>query len=218
MQIDTRSSLPSRLVIQLVIGCAFACVISGSVLADTVYKIVGADGKVTYSTTPPAESQKANIVRMDVAAPEASKDSPVPKKIEKDSAKVESARTPWQVVKDMFSADKVETVVKKDKTKLEISKSEPSSTPVTPTATSDTTLAFSQPILFVGSGCDACTQAKKFLEKNKIAYRMIDVDSADGRRARNEVGNGKEVPYLLINGKRLKGFSQEAYEIALNLR
>ena len=46
----------------------------------------------------------------------------------------------------------------------------------------------------------------------------MDVDTADGRRARNEVGNGKEVPYLLVNGKRLKGFSTEAYEIAFNIR
>ena len=199
-------------------------VLSSSALADTVYKIVGADGKVTYSTTPPAENQKANVVRMDVAAPEASKDSPVPKKKEKDPTKTEGARTPWQMVKDMFGADKTETVVKKDKTRMEISKSEPSPAVVAPAAaappatTSDTTLAFSQPILFVGSGCDACTQAKKFLEKNKVAHRTIEVDTSDGRRARNEVGNGKEVPYLLINGKRLKGFSQEAYEIALNIR
>jgi glutaredoxin len=198
---------------------AFAtCCLAFSAIAtaDTVYKIVGPDGKVTYSTSPPAENQKANVVRMDVAAPEASKDSPVPKKKEPAKA-VEGARTPWQVMKDMFGADKTETVVKKDKTTMEISKSEPTSAAKLPPAP-DTTLAFSQPILFVGSACDACVQAKKFLEKNKIAYRLMDVDTADGKRARNEVGNGKDVPYLLVNGKRLKGFSQEAYEIALNIR
>jgi glutaredoxin len=188
---------------------------AAGVWADTVYKTVGSDGKVTYSTAPPAENQKANIVRMDVAAPEASKDSPVVKKKEKEAPKNEGARSPWQVVKDMFGADKTETVVKKEKTTMEISKSEPA---VATLPSPEITLAFSQPILFVGGSCDACIQAKKFLEKNKIAYRMMDVDTADGRRARNEVGSGKDVPYLLVNGKRLKGFSPEAYEIALNIR
>lgn len=201
----------------LPISAAISMLSATVVWADTVYKTVGPDGKVTYSTAPPAENQKANIVRMDVAAPEASKDSPVPKKKDKEAQKNEGARSPWQVVKDMFGADKTETVVKKDKTMMEISKSEPTAAAL-PMPNADTALVFSQPILFVGGSCDACNQAKKFLEKNKIAYRTMDVDTADGRRARNEVGNGKEVPYLLVNGKRLKGFSPEAYEIALNIR
>jgi glutaredoxin len=201
----------------LPISAALSLQFAAVALADTVYKTVGPDGKVTYSTAPPAENQKANIVRMDVAAPEASKDSPVVKKKEKEAPKNEGARSPWQVGKDMFGADKTETVVKKDKTMMEISKSEPAATAL-PMPNAGAAPAFSQPILFVGGSCETCNQAKKFLEKNKIAYRTMDVDTADGRRARNEVGNGKDVPYLLVNGKRLKGFSQEAYEIALNIR
>jgi glutaredoxin len=201
----------------LLLFAAVALVCATTASADTVYKTVGPDGKVTYSTAPPSENQKANIVRMDVAAPEASKDSPVAKKKEKDAPKNEGARSPWQVVKDMFGADKTETLVKKEKTTMDISKSEPAAAAVA-IPSPETTLAFGQPILFVSGSCDACNQAKKFLEKNKIAYRLMDVDTADGRRARNEVGNGKDVPYLLVNGKRLKGFSQEAYEIALNIR
>jgi glutaredoxin len=217
------------------------CVVSAA-SADTVYKIVGPDGKVTYSTTPPADGQKANVVRIDVAAPEASKNSPpVLSKKEKEVAKekaaaAEPARSPWQVVKDLFSPGKSETLVKKDKNekKMEISKSEPpagTATPavqmspaaaaaamVTGAGTADTTLAFAQPILFVGAQCDACSKAQKFLEKNKIAYRTIDVDTVDGRRARNEVGNGKSVPLLLSKGARLQGFDQVKYEEHFALR
>ncbi len=216
-------SLPIAVLATVLFCCGFAA----DARADTVYKIVAPDGQVTYSTTAPVDGQKANVVRMDVAAPEASKNSPqVLTKKEKELAKEkaaasEPARTPWQVVKDMFSPNKVETVVKKDKNEkvMEISKSEPNvAAPAPVVGVAETTLAFAQPILFVGSGCEACNQAKKFLEKNKVSYRSMDVDTADGRRARNEVGNGKDVPYLLINGKRLKGFSQEAYEFALNIR
>jgi glutaredoxin len=211
--------------------------------ADTVYKIVGPDGKVTYSTTPPTEGQKANVVRMDVAAPEASKNSPpVLTKKEKEVAKekaaaAEPARSPWQVVKDLFSSSKTETVVKKDKNEktMEISKSEPVSAATSPgaqispaaaaaaivtggAASTEVTLAFAQPILFVGAQCEACAKAQKFLEKNKITYRTIDVETVDGRRARNEVGNGKSVPLLLSKGARLQGFDQVKYEEHFALR
>jgi glutaredoxin len=204
------------------LSVALFVICAASATADQVYKIVGSDGKVTYSTTPPAENQKGTSLRMDVAAPDASKegakvDAGKKAAILKEAQVAGIAKSPFDIVRDFFRGNGDKTVVKStEKTKMEISAAPPPS--AAPSGAPAVTLAVSTPIFFYSANCADCAKARAFMDSQKIAYRAIDVGTEDGRRARNEVGGGKDVPYLLINGKRIKGFSPEAYEIALGAR
>ncbi len=207
------------------LSVAFFVICAVPAFADQVYKIVGSDGKVTYSTTPPAENQKGTSLRMDVAAPDASKEGAKVDAGKKAAAVKETqvagaAKSPFDIVRDFFRGNSDKTVVKStEKTKMEISAAPlPPVAPSSADAPPAVTLAVSTPIFFYSANCGDCAKARAFMDSQKIKHRAIDVGTEDGRRARNEVGGGKEVPYLLINGKRIKGFSPEAYEIALGAR
>jgi glutaredoxin len=145
--------------------------------AETIYKIVGADGKITYSSAAPPTGHKSTALRMDVAAPEASGAS---------NASIER---------------KQEAQAKQQK---------PSDTRVAELEKSKA--VFGRPTFFFGKSCRDCDAARSFMDERGIVYRDIDVDTVDGRRARNEVGGGREIPLLLFNGERISGFDVPKYE------
>lgn len=70
--------------------------------------------------------------------------------------------------------------------------------------------------LYVTSWCPYCNKAKAFLAQRGIDYRIYDIerDPAAAKRKRQlDVGRG--VPFALINGTKISGWSQRAYETAL---
>ena len=73
--------------------------------------------------------------------------------------------------------------------------------------------------LFTTSWCPYCKNAVAFLRSNNIAFREYDVEK-DRRAAMRmrTLGGPGSVPFALINGKTVLGFSPDAYRQALGLR
>ncbi len=190
-------------------------VLASAALADAIYKVVGPDGKVSYSSVPPAETQKSTQLRMDVPAPEASKNVPasgaqksapkVPKEVQKEvqnssDAAAEPARGPLQVAKDLLGLKSATTLNGKSEPK-------PAGKPLSSQP------GFGQPILFYKViGCGPCDAARQYMNEKKIAFRGIDVSTEDGRRAMNEVDRKSPLPLLIASGKKASGFSSDAYD------
>ncbi len=70
--------------------------------------------------------------------------------------------------------------------------------------------------LYVTDWCPFCKKAQAFFDQRGIPYQLYDIekDSAALRR-KMELDSGRGVPLALINGVKIKGWSQQAYEAAL---
>ena len=70
--------------------------------------------------------------------------------------------------------------------------------------------------LYVTSWCPYCHKAKAFLDQRGIAYRAYDIerDPAAARR-KQQLDTGRGVPFAVINGIKISGWSQQAYQTAL---
>ncbi len=70
--------------------------------------------------------------------------------------------------------------------------------------------------IFTTAWCAVCKKAKNWLTKNNIPFTEYDVekDQMAFRRMQN-LGGGNSVPFALINGKAVKGFSPKRYQDAL---
>lgn len=80
------------------------------------------------------------------------------------------------------------------------------------TATSPTTTATaSLPVLYGAAWCGVCRQARAHLQRTHVAYRYIDIDTPEGKRAFEDAGGGS-VPLLVRQGKPLRGYSELAYD------
>jgi arsenate reductase-like glutaredoxin family protein len=180
--------------------------------AQEVYKVVGPDGKVTYTSTPPEDAKKVSTVRMDVAAPDASK-APPPAPKSADAA----AKKPPVPEKDFIekAKDWAGDVAKTVKSKL------PGATGASAAGagSKETDAApnkdphFGQPILFYKMiGCAKCDEARRYLRDRKIAYRGLDVGTEDGRRAMAEMDKSAALPLLIARGKKYTGFSADSYD------
>lgn len=70
--------------------------------------------------------------------------------------------------------------------------------------------------LYVTSWCPYCKQARAFLDQQGIEYRVYDIerDPAAARR-KQQLTAGRGVPFAIINGTKISGWSQQAYQAAL---
>jgi glutaredoxin len=145
-------------------------VAAGAVHAETLYKVVGSDGKVTYTDRPPAEGSTVTSLQF-ANAPS----SPLPESVLKYQAELQKS------LQNRLA---------------QAGKPEPGGTPV----------------LFIATWCGYCTRAKAYLKAKAIAFREVDIDTADGGRAYFEAGGRKGVPLMVAGDKRLQGFSEGAYD------
>ena len=75
----------------------------------------------------------------------------------------------------------------------------------------------SQVELYVTSWCPYCRQAIDFFRSRGIYYVVYDIERDDNAAHRkNELDPRKGVPFAVINGIKIHGFSEEAYLKALN--
>ena len=72
--------------------------------------------------------------------------------------------------------------------------------------------------LFMAPWCSYCMQAKAWMKAEGIQYREFNVDTDAGQAAFEQSGGTKGVaagkrgiPYLLWNGRRIRGFTTESY-------
>ncbi len=70
--------------------------------------------------------------------------------------------------------------------------------------------------LYVTSWCPYCVQARQFLRSLGVSFKEYDIErdrDAAARKAR--LGAGSGVPFAVINGKKIQGYSEAAYRAAL---
>ena len=70
--------------------------------------------------------------------------------------------------------------------------------------------------IFVTSWCAYCHKAKNFFRKRGIEFTVYDVEK-DQTAARRmmKFTKKKAVPFVIINGHGIQGYSEQAYELAL---
>ena len=70
--------------------------------------------------------------------------------------------------------------------------------------------------LYVTSWCPYCNKAKAYLDQQGVEYRVYDIerDPAAARR-KQQLSAGRGVPFAIINGTKINGWSQQAYQAAL---
>lgn len=71
--------------------------------------------------------------------------------------------------------------------------------------------------LYVTSWCPYCRQAIDFFRSRGIYYVVYDIErDDDAARRKKELDPRKGVPFAVINGIKIHGFSEAAYLKALN--
>ena len=70
--------------------------------------------------------------------------------------------------------------------------------------------------IYVTSWCGYCNSAKNFFRSRGIEFAVYDIekDKAAARRMR-AMTNQRAVPFVVINGQGIQGYSEQAYELAL---
>ena len=66
--------------------------------------------------------------------------------------------------------------------------------------------------LFTASWCGYCQQAKAYLNKHRIQYNEMDIDTDNGREAYFAAGGSSGVPLLVADEKMIQGFSGSSYD------
>lgn len=73
--------------------------------------------------------------------------------------------------------------------------------------------------LYVTDWCGYCQKAEAFLKSHNIPYTRYNVEEDSAANARKyQLGGGRGVPFALIDGHPVSGFSQPVYEQLLGLR
>jgi len=71
--------------------------------------------------------------------------------------------------------------------------------------------------LYVTSWCPYCKKARQFFDSKGIAYRAYDIEKdATAAARKRELDSQNGVPFAIINGTAIHGYSPKSYESALN--
>ncbi|TKB45700.1 glutaredoxin family protein [Thalassotalea mangrovi] len=70
-------------------------------------------------------------------------------------------------------------------------------------------------VLYTRNRCPHCDNAKAFLDKQQITYRLCNVSSPAGQKEFYKTGF-RSVPVLKIGDRFIQGFSLKQYARALN--
>ena len=73
--------------------------------------------------------------------------------------------------------------------------------------------------VYMTSWCPYCKEAIKFLKDNRIPYVAYDIEKdSEAAKRRDRLFPRQGVPAAVINGKKIYGFSAQAYAEALGLK
>ena len=70
----------------------------------------------------------------------------------------------------------------------------------------------SGPVLFTAAWCGYCRHAKAYLNEKSISFKEHDIDTPSGMSAFAAAEGGKGIPLLVLNGKKISGFSKASYD------
>lgn len=70
-------------------------------------------------------------------------------------------------------------------------------------------------ILYTTSWCPYCKKAKAYFDAKGIPYTEYDVEKDSAAAARRAGMGGSGVPFAIVNGERISGYSPSAYDAAL---
>lgn len=72
--------------------------------------------------------------------------------------------------------------------------------------------------IYVTDWCPYCRKAIAFLRSNGVAFRAYDIEKdARAHRRMRALGGTGGVPFAVINGRKIQGYSEGAYRKALGL-
>jgi glutaredoxin len=78
-------------------------------------------------------------------------------------------------------------------------------------ATEETTVE-----IYVTSWCGYCNAAKNFFRRRGIEFTVYDIEKdRDAARRMMAMTTQRAVPFVVINGHGIQGYSEQAYELAL---
>jgi len=70
--------------------------------------------------------------------------------------------------------------------------------------------------IYETSWCGYCKKAKKFFRSRGIEFRAYDIEKdKDAARRMTALTKRRAVPFVVINGHQIQGYSEQAYELAL---
>ncbi|WP_020675381.1 glutaredoxin family protein [Geopsychrobacter electrodiphilus] len=70
--------------------------------------------------------------------------------------------------------------------------------------------------LYVTSWCPYCKMAEAYLDKQGVKYQKYDVEKdREAAKRMNQLAGGGGIPFAVINGVFIKGWSEGAYAEAL---
>ena len=73
--------------------------------------------------------------------------------------------------------------------------------------------------IYITDWCPYCAKAIKFLQANHIQYVAYDIEKDREAADRKKGLSGRKgVPFAIINGKKIYGFSEKTYSKALGLK
>lgn len=71
--------------------------------------------------------------------------------------------------------------------------------------------------IYTAAWCGACKKAKQWLNEKNISYQEYDVEKDSNAALRMQhLGGGGGIPFAVINGKTIEGFSPYRYSSALH--
>ncbi len=72
--------------------------------------------------------------------------------------------------------------------------------------------------LYVTSSCPYCQKAMAYLKSKGIPFQAYNIErDADAASRKKKMDTQGGVPFAVINGKKISGFSEEAYQKALGV-
>ncbi len=70
--------------------------------------------------------------------------------------------------------------------------------------------------LYVTNWCPYCKKAEDYLDQQGVRYRIYDIEKdADAAKRKNQLTGRRGVPFAMINGVAINGWSKDAYAEAL---
>jgi len=70
-------------------------------------------------------------------------------------------------------------------------------------------------VMYATSWCPYCAQARAYFKSNGIAYVEHDVEKSAAAKAEFKRLHGRAVPLIFVGHERIDGFSELAFEFAL---